>query len=68
MVLNHRARARRRARNSWAASLRVATHNVAGILGGMGDGKVEQLLDLWFRQLGLHAVLIQETHITSQRE
>eukprot|EP00955_Chlamydomonas_euryale_P035003 349953-Chlamydomonas_euryale.AAC.1 len=68
MVLTHRARACRRAKNRQATSLRVATHIVAGILGGTGDGKLEQLLDLWFRQLRLHVVLIQETHITSQRE
>eukprot|EP00955_Chlamydomonas_euryale_P006513 68900-Chlamydomonas_euryale.AAC.1 len=68
MVLNHRTRTRCRARNSRSTSLRVAMHNVAGILGGTGDGKLEQLLDLWFRQLRLHVVLIQEVHITSQRE
>ncbi len=54
-----------RAGGRYAAGLRIATHNVRGLLGAPGQGKVEGLVDLWFRDLNLHMVLLQEVHITS---
>lgn len=44
-----------------AAGLRIATHNVKGLLSG--SQKVHQLMRLWACDLNLHIVCLQETHM-----
>jgi len=60
------SRVRRQAGQAPARGLRMATHNVRGLLGGRHQQKLEQLLDRWFVQLRLDIVLVQETHLRTR--
>ena len=49
--------------------LRVAAHNVRGLLtAGDSTAKVGQLVGLWAIDLNLDIVLLQETHLTPATE